>query len=106
MRRISVILILAGSGFAADWPRFRGPNGSGVGEATRLPSQFGPDKNVVWKTPVPFGHSSPVIGGDLIFITGSEGGSRSDAGREKVVDKGGKLYTLAISRGTGKIVWK
>jgi len=48
----------------------------------------------------------PVIGGELIFLTGAEGGSRVDAGLEKVVDRGGKLYTLAISRATGKIVWK
>src|SRR5205085_3375036 len=67
---------------------------------------FGPDKNVVWKTPVPFGHSSPVIGGELIFLTGAEGGARADAGREKVVDPGGKLYTLAVERATGKIRWR
>jgi outer membrane protein assembly factor BamB len=37
-----------------------------------------------------------VIGGDLIFITGAE----IDA------DRAGKLCTLAIDRGTGKIVWR
>src|SRR5204862_7162878 len=52
---------------AADWPQFRGPNASGVAEATRLPVQFGPEKNVVWKAALPFGHSSPVIWGDRIF---------------------------------------
>src|SRR4029077_18501945 len=104
--RVLVITIAASASFAADWSQFRGPNGSGVGDAVRLPAQFGPDKNVVWKTPVPFGHSSPVIGGELIFITGAEGGARADAGREKVVDQGGKLYTLAIERGTGKILWR
>jgi outer membrane protein assembly factor BamB len=101
-----LITISVSAGFSADWSQFRGPNGSGVGDAVRLPTQFGPGRNVVWKTPVPFGHSSPVIGGDLIFITGAEGGSRADAGREKVVDQGGKLYTLAIERATGKIVWR
>ena len=105
MRRLLPIA-LAAAAFAGDWSQFRGPNGSGVGDAAHLPSQFGPDKNVVWKTAVPFGHSSPVIAGDLIFLTGAEGGSRSDAGREKVVDQGGKLYTFAVARGTGKIVWK
>src|SRR5579864_6854600 len=106
LRRVLVITIAATTSFAADWSQFRGPNGSGVSDATRLPVQFGPDKNVVWKTPVPFGHSSPVIGGDLIFLTGAEGGARADAGREKVVDQGGKLYTFAVARVTGKIVWK
>ncbi len=104
--RILAVAIFVGAGFGGDWSQFRGPNGSGVGDAVQLPSEFGPNKNVVWKTPVPFGHSSPVIGGDLIFLTGAEGGSRSDAGREKVVDQGGKLFTLAIERRTGKIVWR
>src|SRR5438067_9599946 len=105
-RRIPAVALLSAAAFAADWSQFRGPNGSGVGDATRLPIQFGPAKNVIWKTAVPFGHSSPVIAGDLIFITGAEGGSRTDAGREKVVDQGGKLYTLAVHRGTGKILWR
>src|SRR5262249_51055038 len=104
-RNLAVAMI-AGASLAADWSQFRGPNGSGVSDASGLPVQFGPDKNVVWKTPVPFGHSSPVIGGDLIFLTGAEGGARADAGREKVVDQGGRLFTLAIQRGTGKILWR
>ena len=86
---------------------FRGVNGSGVGTADNVPTDFGPDKNVVWKTPLPFGHSSPVITGDLIFLTGAEGGERVDAGRgDKVVDKGGKLFTICMNRHTGKILWK
>ena len=91
--RILAIAVFAGTTFAADWMQFRGPNGSGVGDATELPARFGPEKNVVWKTPVPWGYSSPVIARDMIFITGAEGGSRADAGREKVIDKGGRLYT-------------
>ncbi|HTM52310.1 MAG TPA: PQQ-binding-like beta-propeller repeat protein, partial [Bryobacteraceae bacterium] len=105
-RRTLAIIVFAGVSFAADWMQFRGPNGSGVAEATRLPAQFGPDRNVVWKTAAPYGYSSPVIAGDRIFLTGAEGGSRADAGREKVVDKGGRLYTLALSRGTGKVLWR
>ena len=34
---------------AQDWPRFHGPNGSGVSETTGLPAEFGPGKNLVWK---------------------------------------------------------
>ena len=106
LRRILALATVAGAAFAADWAQFRGPNGSGVSDATRVPTQFGPQKNVVWKTAVPFGYSSPVIFGDLIFLTGAEGGARADAGREKVVDEGGKLYTLAIHRVTGKVLWR
>ena len=40
---------------ASDWPRFRGPNGSGVAETTGLPADIGPAKNVLWKTALPRG---------------------------------------------------
>src|SRR5687768_4190750 len=91
----------------ADWPMFRGVNGSGIANVTSVPTEFGPNKNVVWKTELPFGHSSPVITGDLIFLTGAEGGEREDAGRgDKVIDKGGRLFTLCLDRRTGKILWK
>ncbi len=92
---------------AADWPRFRGANGEGVAVRTnRLPTEFGPNKNVVWKTPLPPGHSSPIIVGDRIFLTAGEGGSAADAGRDKIVDKDGKLYTYCLNRKDGKVLWR
>ena len=76
---------------AADWPRFRGPNGSGVGEAVDLPAEFGPAKNLAWKTAVPFGRSSPIAIGNRIFLTASEGEN---------------LLTLAIDAATGRELWR
>ena len=76
---------------APDWPRFRGPNGTGVSETTGLPESIGPDKEVVWKTPLPAGHSSPVISGDRVFVTAFEGD---------------KLLTIALDRASGKIKWR
>ena len=55
---------------------------------------------------LPAGHSSPVISGDRIFLTGAEGGKRAEAGRQKIVDEGGALYTICLDRRTGKILWK
>ena len=106
MRILILTALICYSSQAADWPRFRGPNGNGVAEAARLPVDFGPDKKVVWKLTLPEGHSSPVFAGDRIFLTGSEGGKRADAGREKVVDQGGRLYTLCVDRRTGKELWR
>ena len=42
-----------------DWSRFRGPNGSGISTATNVPTEFGPSKNLLWRLPLPGGHSSP-----------------------------------------------
>ncbi len=76
---------------ASDWPQFRGPNASGVSQDTNLPVEFGPDRNVVWKTAVPPGHSSPSVAGDRIFLTAFENE---------------KLFTIAFDRPTGRILWR
>ncbi len=94
MRRSPVIwfaLLTAQAAPPADWDRFRGPNGSGVSGSDRAPVQFGPGKNVVWKTPLPPGHSSPVFAGSRIFATGLDDG---------------RLTTLALDRATGGILWR
>ena len=54
------------------WPRFRGPNGSGVSDRDKPPTTFGPTTNRIWQTPVPSGHSSPTVWNDLVFLTGVE----------------------------------
>lgn len=90
--RLSTLTILMISlAFAADWDRFRGPNGSGVAATSGLPAEFGPAKNVVWKTGLPAGHSSPVVSRDRIFVT---------AAAEE------KLFTIALDRATGSMVWR
>lgn len=73
------------------WDRFRGPNGTGVSDTTGLPSEFGPGKNLLWKTVLPPGHSSPVLYGGRIFLTAF---------------RGEDLLTLAIDRKTGRIDWQ
>ena len=57
---------------AADenWPQWRGPAGLGVAAGTNYPEEWGPDKNIAWKTAVEgSGHSSPTIWGNTLFIT-------------------------------------
>jgi outer membrane protein assembly factor BamB len=76
------------------WNQFRGPNGQGAVQAEHIPVHFGPDANVVWKTAIPAGHSSPVVWNDRIFL------SASDPANEK------ELVTLAIDRGDGNILWR
>ena len=84
-------LIFASTLLAEDWTRFRGPNGSGVSDATGLPTTFGPDENVIWKTELPDGNSSPVFGKTTIFLTGFEGES---------------LFTIALERSSGRVLWR
>src|SRR5688572_14533346 len=84
--------LLALSLFGADWPQFRGPNGSGLCPSCgQLPTEFGPQKNVLWKTELPVGKSSPVLVGDRIFLTGSDGDD---------------LITMCLSRINGTVLWR
>jgi outer membrane protein assembly factor BamB len=106
MKYWAILSALAVSTVSGQWPRFRGPNGSGVAESARLPVQVGPKENVAWRTELPAGHSSPVIWQNRIFLTGSDRGTRKDAGMNKIVEEGAKLYTICLDRITGKILWK
>ena len=76
---------------AADWTQFRGPNGSGVSPSKGLPEHFDLQTNVVWRTALPLGHSSPVFTTDHIFVTAFEGKT---------------LLTICLDRATGKMLWR
>jgi outer membrane protein assembly factor BamB len=89
------IAILAAAAFASlslgaeqqlAWPRFRGPNGSGVADEQAPPVRLGPETNVKWKVNVPSGMSSPIVAGANVVLTAFENG---------------KLYTIGQRRGPG-----
>ena len=64
-------LLGASSNDASPWPGWRGPGGQGIAEST-APLDWGPEKNVLWKTKIEGqGHSSPVVWKDRIFLTTS-----------------------------------
>lgn len=78
---------------ATDWPRFRGPNGSGVAAPATapLPTEFGPARNAAWKATVPFGRSSPIVAAGRVFLTATEGDT---------------LITLAFDAASGRQLWR
>jgi outer membrane protein assembly factor BamB len=78
------------------WPDKNGPTANGIvpeADAKRLPLTWdeASGKNIVWKTPLEnVGHSSPVIGGDMIWFTSA-------------TEDGHKQFLYGIDRNTGKI---
>ncbi len=76
---------------SGQWDRFRGPNGDGVSDTRGVPAEFGPGKNLIWRTALPPGHSSPVISRGRILLTCAEDG---------------RLYTVALDAKSGSILWK
>lgn len=89
---------------AADWPRFRGPNGSGIAEDSNPPVEWSPDKNLKWKTELPgAGVSCPIIVGERVFLTcySGYGLDRRDPGNMDDL----KRHVVCLNKNTGEIMW-
>ena len=86
-----IFFLLTSAATAQEWTRFRGPNGSGVSTDTGFPTEFNKSKNLVWRTPVRPGKSSPILTRRHVFLTAFENG---------------KLFTQCFDRETGKLLWE
>ena len=76
----------------ADWPQFRGADGTGVSDSRNLPLSWSEGKNVRWKTAI-HGRawSSPVVLGSQVWVTtATEGGDQ--------------LFAVGLDRETGRII--
>src|SRR6476646_4285565 len=89
---VGATFVLSRVAGAAEWPQFRGPNSSGIGDG-KPPVEFGPSQNVLWKTAVRSGLSSPVVAKGRIFLTEFDRPTK-------------QLATLCIDQRTGKILWR
>ncbi|NMC19215.1 MAG: PQQ-binding-like beta-propeller repeat protein [Thermogutta sp.] len=61
--------------YARFWPRFRGPDGSGISAHDDVPTVWNAEtgENIAWKSPVPLpGNNSPVVWEDKVFVTGAD----------------------------------
>lgn len=75
---------------AADWPQWRGPNGTGATNETNLPVRWSASENVIWKAPIGgLGVSTPIVSGDRVFVTSQIGaGVRQDGNHPRLVQGG------------------
>ncbi|MCA1562537.1 MAG: PQQ-like beta-propeller repeat protein [Acidobacteria bacterium] len=105
-----------------NWPQWRGPGGQGVSSERQLPTEWGPDKNIAWKTTLPgSGHSSPIVWGERIFLTSAVEGevvpgakpvTHMMQGKEWVHpssvagDRKHTLKVLALDAKSGKLLWE
>jgi outer membrane protein assembly factor BamB len=84
----------SGEELRRNWPRFRGPSGSGVATFTNMPTSWdaATGTGIAWKIPSPsVGPSSPVIWENRVFLSGGEGQ------RKEVV---------CLELATGKELWR
>ncbi len=104
MRPVFAILslLLAAEAFAADWPRFRGADGSGIARDATPPSTWNDTENVKWKTALPGpGSSSPIVWHDRVFVTCYSGYGDGGNGAMTAL----KRHLVCLDRATGKVLW-
>jgi len=113
-RTFTSCILLAGlyasAADAQEWTRFRGPDGTGIGQAEGIPAKID-ESSYAWKVKLPGpGHSSPVLWGKKIFLT-CEGPGKISAPRRR--RRGGPAgppskanrQIVCLSAADGKVLW-
>ena len=78
---------------AGNWPRFRGPNGSGIAQDQDIPITW-TEHNLSWKKSLDgAGNSSPIVWGERLFLQ-----SASKDGTER--------FLLCLSTRDGRLLWQ
>lgn len=91
---IGCVLVLAATAQADNWPAWRGPTGQGFCFEKNVPLKWSAKENVRWKIKLEHqGNSTPVVGGDKIFLTQANTG-------------GSQRSLLCLSRTDGSLLWR
>jgi outer membrane protein assembly factor BamB len=101
MRTLSAFHFGVGLGFllcidakGANWPAWRGPEGTGNCSEQSLPLKWSTTENVRWRIPLPSaGNSSPIVWGDRVFVT-------------QAVQEEKRRTLMCFDRATGKLRWQ
>ena len=92
-------------GYAADWPCFRGPGGSGIALEGNPPTTWDESTNIAWRVPLPgAGTSSPIIWKDHVYLTSHTGygvSSKDRGDMEKL-----KRHLLCYQLSNGELLWQ
>ena len=111
---------------AADWPAWRGPNGSGVAPDRTLPTRWSATDNVAWKARLAgAGVSTPIVSGDHVYVTsqigagvrregnhprlvqGSDAAAQGERALGAATGAGGTWFVVeAFARADGKRIWE
>ena len=106
----------------SNWSQWRGPEGTGISNETNLPSEWGVNKNIKWKTAIPGqGHSSPIVWGNKVFLTTDIEGEEVPGAKAVEHLLEGKVFVhpdskganrkhtfkvLCLDRASGKVIWE
>jgi outer membrane protein assembly factor BamB len=95
---VMAVVCLGLSSASADWRAFRGSNSNSAAPEEQIPVTWSvaPDrqKNLAWRVDLPGrGLSSPIVVGDKVVVTCSDGYQNT------------RIHVLAFATGTGKKLW-
>jgi hypothetical protein len=104
--------VLCSSVGHAQWPQWRGPGGLGISKEKDLPIEWSPatdDKpavNIRWTTEIPGrGHSSPIVAGNLVFVTTSIKGEQVPGRKAPVHLDFNRLHEVLRTNSVGEPVY-
>jgi outer membrane protein assembly factor BamB len=99
------------------WPSFRGTQASGIAEGQHLPDTWDvkTGRNILWHTPIAgLAHSSPVVWGNIVFVTTAVSSDAGAAFRPGLYGDGDaspdrsrhQWKLIALDKTIGKILWE
>ncbi len=110
---------------AENWSQFRGASSNGVAQQDKLPVEWGPDAQIMWKSALAgIGWSQPIVWGDKIFVTTAESDGQPKPNPEnkgpgfegfagflssgvlKPPEANYRWKVLCLDAATGKVVWE
>ena len=98
---VLAVLLLTG----ADWPEFRGHDGTATSADLGLPEHWDNAKNLIWKVKLPGGgNSSPIIFAGRVYLTcySGYGTNRDNLGNQQDLVR----HLMCFDRKDGASVWK
>ncbi len=126
-----LLLLIVAAGVPAhaeDWPHWRGPDGRRISRERDLPTTWSRTAGVAWRTPLRgLGVSSPIVSGDLVFLTSQIGRGPLRSGSHPALVRGGPdpdserplggrrvdgdgdgivFLVSAFNRADGQLVWE
>ena len=91
---VVVVVVMAATAMAENWPAWRGADGTGISTEEGLPVEWSGTTNIRWKIPLAEPcNSTPIVWGDQIFLT-------------QGFDKGKRRALIALNRKSGETEWQ
>jgi len=92
-RTLFLILSLACTVCAEDWPQWRGPRLDGRSNESGFPTQWSRSNGIAWRTEIPGGHASVIVQGAKLFTVAA-----NPETHERLL--------ICLDRSNGKVLWQ